>query len=58
MDTSNTQSIRRPSLALLCAEPLRAASEFARSKLGRTESGTPGVGHLVVIFPRLATHPS
>jgi len=58
MDTLNTQSIQRPSLALISAEPFRAASEFARSKLGRTESGTPGDGHPVVIFPGLATLPS
>ncbi len=53
MKTAHPQATQRPSLALLCAEPFRAASEFAWHKLGKCDSGTPGDGHPVVIFPGL-----
>ena len=45
--------IQRPSLALLGAEPFRAAMEFALHKLKSTDEATPGDGHPVVIFPGL-----
>jgi pimeloyl-ACP methyl ester carboxylesterase len=45
--------IQRPSLALLGAEPFRAAVEFAWHKLGRPDATAPGDGHPVVIFPGL-----
>ena len=50
---NNMSSIQRPSLALLGTEPLRAAFEFACSKLGTAGAETPGDGHPVVIFPGL-----
>jgi pimeloyl-ACP methyl ester carboxylesterase len=46
-------SVQRPSLALLGAEPFRAAMEFAWHKLGRSDSTGPGDGHPVIIFPGL-----
>lgn len=48
--------VQRPSLALLGAEPFRAAMEFARSKHGRSDDARPGDGHPVVIFPGLGAH--
>lgn len=49
----DTRSIRPPSLALLGAEPFRAALEFAWHKLGTSGAATAGDGHPVVIFPGL-----
>lgn len=46
-------SVQRPSLALLGAEPFRAAMEFARHTLRRPDEVKPGDGHPVVIFPGL-----
>lgn len=48
-----TDSVQRPSLALLGAEPFRAAMEFAWHKLGTAADTQPGDGHPVVIFPGL-----
>lgn len=48
-----TSSIQRPSLALLGAEPFRAAMELVRHKLGKSDDAKPGDGHPVVIFPGL-----
>lgn len=45
--------VQRPSLALLGAEPFRAAMEFARHKLAKPGPAKPGDGHPVVIFPGL-----
>jgi triacylglycerol esterase/lipase EstA (alpha/beta hydrolase family) len=45
--------VRRPSLALLGAEPFRAAFELARHHLVKTNPSKPGDGHPVVIFPGL-----
>jgi pimeloyl-ACP methyl ester carboxylesterase len=45
--------VQRPSLALLAAEPFRAAMEFAWHKLARSDDTQPGDGHPVVIFPGL-----
>jgi pimeloyl-ACP methyl ester carboxylesterase len=53
MNNLHTLSIQRPSLALLGAEPFRAAMEFAWHKLGKSVNGKPGDGHPVVIFPGL-----
>lgn len=53
MNSPDTLSIRRPSLALLGAEPFRAAMEFAWHKLGKSDDTKPGDGHPVVIFPGL-----
>ena len=55
MRRGNTPAIRRPPLALLCAEPFRAATEFARHKFMNTDDAKPGDGHPVVIFPGLGT---
>lgn len=49
----NALPIQRPSLALLGAEPFRAAWEFAWHKVGRSDPAKPGDGHPVVIFPGL-----
>lgn len=48
-----TNSVQRPSLALLGAEPFRAALEFARHMFAKSEATMPGDGHPVVIFPGL-----
>ena len=46
----------RPSLALLGAEPLRAAAEYLSSRVLRAPAGQRGDGHPVIIFPGLASH--
>jgi triacylglycerol esterase/lipase EstA (alpha/beta hydrolase family) len=46
-------SIQRPSLALLGAEPFRAAMELARHRFSKAPAAKPGDGHAVVIFPGL-----
>ncbi|MDP1650853.1 MAG: hypothetical protein Q8M01_22015 [Rubrivivax sp.] len=51
-----TDSVHRPSLALLGTEPFRAAMEFACHKLGKSDDAKPGDGHPVVIFPGLGAH--
>lgn len=51
--TAVATAVQRPSLALLGAEPFRAALEFAHHKLDRTSNSAPGDGHPVVIFPGL-----
>jgi hypothetical protein len=56
MSNGDTLSIERPSLTLLGAEPFRAAIEFARHKLGKSDDTKPGDGHPVVIFPGLGAH--
>jgi pimeloyl-ACP methyl ester carboxylesterase len=48
-----TDSVQRPSLALLGAEPFRGAMEFARHKFRKSTDAKPGDGHPVVIFPGL-----
>jgi pimeloyl-ACP methyl ester carboxylesterase len=48
-----TDLVHSPSLALLGAEPFRAAMEFAWHKLGTSGDAKPGDGHAVVIFPGL-----
>lgn len=53
MNTPNAPTIRRPSLALLCSEPWRAATEFASQRFGNLDGAKPGDGHPVVIFPGL-----
>lgn len=58
MNNSTASDIRRPSLALLCAEPFRAVSEFAWHSFGKSADAgpadaRPGDGHPVVIFPGL-----
>ncbi|MDT8999482.1 alpha/beta fold hydrolase [Paucibacter sp. APW11] len=45
--------VKRPSLALLGTEPLRAAFELARNFLASPRPSKPGDGHPVVIFPGL-----
>jgi pimeloyl-ACP methyl ester carboxylesterase len=51
--TAAAFAVQRPSLALLGAEPFRAALEFACHKLEREGDTRPGDGHPVVIFPGL-----
>ena len=53
MANPNALTIQRPSLALLCSEPFRAATEFAWHRFGKLAATTPGDGHPVVIFPGL-----
>jgi hypothetical protein len=45
--------LQRPSLALLGAEPFRAAFEFARLQRVKTSPSKPGDGHAVEIFSGL-----
>lgn len=56
MSYAAADPVQRPSLALLGAEPFRAAMEFARRKHGRSDDARPGDGHPVVIFPGLGAH--
>lgn len=53
MQAADPTSIQRPSLALLGSEPLRAAFEFVRHRIAKADTGEPGDGHPVVIFPGL-----
>lgn len=53
MNPPTTASVQRPSLALLGAEPFRAAMELAWHKLAKSVAAQPGDGHPVVIFPGL-----
>lgn len=53
MIPSTAVPVLRPSLALLGAEPFRAALEFARHRLARANAVKSGDGHPVVIFPGL-----
>lgn len=46
-------SVQRPSLVLLGAEPFRAAMELAWHKFVKSGTTKPGDGHAVVIFPGL-----
>jgi pimeloyl-ACP methyl ester carboxylesterase len=50
---ADSSLVQRPSLALLGAEPFRAAFEFARHHLVKTSPSKSGDGHPVVIFPGL-----
>lgn len=47
------EAVARPSLAMLGAEPFRAAMEFAWQGFAHTDAATTGDGHPVVIFPGL-----
>ncbi len=58
MNLSPAVSVQRPSLALLGAEPFRAAVEFARHTLGKRQPQRSGDGHPVVIFPGLGANGS
>ena len=49
---------QRPLLALLGAEPFRAAVKLSRHKVGRRRQQQPGDGHPVVSFPGLGAHRS
>ena len=53
MNPFTTAPVRRPSLALLGAEPFRAAFEFARNHMVKATTSKRGDGHPVVIFPGL-----
>ncbi|MDL2339603.1 MAG: alpha/beta fold hydrolase [Pseudomonadota bacterium] len=53
MNPSASGPVQRPSLALLGAEPFRAAIEFARHHLVKATAVKSGDGHPVVIFPGL-----
>jgi len=53
MTCLTTDSAQRPPLALLGAEPFRAAMEFAWHTFDRSYDSKPGDGHPVVIFPGL-----
>lgn len=48
-----TPSVQHPPLAMLGAEPFRAAMEYAWHMLGQSDDTKPGDGHPVVIFPGL-----
>ena len=56
--TTAHAAVARPSLALLGAEPFRAALEFFSHKLTSRNSHRPGDGHPVLIFPGLAANGS
>lgn len=53
MNPSVFDDVQRPSLALLGAEPLRAAFELAHHYLVKANPSNTGDGHPVVIFPGL-----
>jgi pimeloyl-ACP methyl ester carboxylesterase len=53
VNPSASDPARRPSLALLGAEPFRAAFELARHQMMKAKPSTAGDGHPVVIFPGL-----
>lgn len=53
MNFSPGLAVQRPSLALLGAEPFRAAFEFATHHFAAATTTPPGDGHPVVIFPGL-----
>lgn len=53
MNPSANGIVQRPSLALLGAEPFRAAFELARYRLVKASPSKTGDGHPVVIFPGL-----
>ena len=53
MSHATAISIQKPPLALLGAEPLRAALEYFSHKLARGKTSSPGDGHPVVLFPGL-----
>lgn len=56
MNNASAVTIQRPSLALLCAEPFRAASELAWHTFAKPDDAVPGDGHPVVIFPGLGAN--
>lgn len=58
MTPSSDLSVRRPSLALLSAEPFRAALEFAAHKVSSRPPKRLGDGHPVIIFPGLGANGS
>jgi pimeloyl-ACP methyl ester carboxylesterase len=51
-----TDYVQRPSLALLGAEPFRAAMELTWHKFAKSRTTKPGDGHAVVIFPGLGAN--
>ncbi len=53
MNSSLTFPVKRPGLALLGAEPWRAALEFISHKFTRDADAPTGDGHPVLIFPGL-----
>lgn len=53
MTSVTIDAIHRPSLALLGAEPFRAALELAQQRWDRPVAAKSGDGHPVVIFPGL-----
>jgi hypothetical protein len=53
MTSLSTLQIKRPSLALLTSEPLRAAFEYASYLVTRKLSAASSDGHPVLIFPGL-----
>lgn len=53
MNSPAAVAVHRPSLALLSAEPLRAALELVRHRMVKANPSPPGDGHPVVIFPGL-----
>jgi triacylglycerol esterase/lipase EstA (alpha/beta hydrolase family) len=53
MNEYDSNPVLRPSLALLGAEPFRAAIELARNRMAKRKPAVRGNGHPVVIFPGL-----
>lgn len=53
MKNPASEAVQRPSLAMLGAEPFRAAMEFACHQFGTSAHTGSGDGHPVVIFPGL-----
>lgn len=56
MSASLSSPVSAPSCTLLLAEPVRAALEFAAYQVMRDVALPRGDGHVVVIFPGLATN--
>ena len=52
---ASTPDVARPSLTLLGTEPLRAAVEYARHRLGTRPDAPNGNGHPVILFPGLGS---
>lgn len=55
MSATPAAAVARPSLTLFGSEPLRAAIEYARHRLGRQRAAARGDGHPVVLFPGLGS---
>jgi pimeloyl-ACP methyl ester carboxylesterase len=53
--SAKASDVARPSLSLLSTEPLRAAVEYARHRLGTRPPAPIGNGHPIILFPGLGS---